>query len=221
MQRHRNLARIAFCLLAWVAAAPAGAVPLDQLDSGAVPFLDSGSGQIRFSGFSATPSGDLPATLSSYDISATALGITIAGPLSVSGGEAGTLTLEFDVSVLAGGFSLAQARLDFAGSITDPSFGAFTAISEDLLDAPGGNPIAGDPDLSDFATSDGPFAENDTAVFTPRLTLHVLKDINLSTTQAGQSVTLTSIDQAFTLVPEPASAALLALGLVALGLRRG
>ena len=218
MKRHRNKALLASLVaVAGLLGANAGATPLDVLVGGAT--LTSDAGDLLFSNFAATPSGSLSADLSLYDISALTgqEGVVITGPFSLSDGDVGVINIEFDVSFLTGGLFLNGAGLDFSGTIVD-AVGELTTVSEDLLDGPlpGGIPISGDADLAVLATGGGAFTVSDTAAFDPILSLHVFKDINITTTGAGQTVTIDSIEETFSVVPEPGTAALMVLGLLGL-----
>lgn len=220
MKRYWNQPLVASLVaVAGLLGGDAGATSLDVLVGGGT--LTSDSGDLLFSNFAATSSGSLSSDLSQYDISALVgqEGVVITGPFSVSDGDVGAMNLEFDVSFLAGGLLLDGAGLDFTGTIVDAVGAEFTTVSEDLLDGPlpGGVPIAGDADLAVLALSGSPFVGSDTASFVPVLSFHVLKDISLTTTNTGQTVTITSIEETFSVVPEPGSAALIAFGLLALG----
>lgn len=220
LKRYWNEALLA-CLVAVTGflGAQANATPLDVLVAGGT--LTSDSGDILFDNFAATPSGALSTDLSLYDISVLTgqEGIVITGPLSVSGGAVGAMNIEFDVSVLTSGLFLNGAGLDFSGTITDLVGLEFATVSEDLLDGPlpGGTPIAGDADLAVLALTGTPgFTDSDSASFAQISSLHVFKDINLTTTSAG-AVSITSIEETFSVVPEPATAALMVIGLLGLG----
>jgi hypothetical protein len=217
VKRYRNKALLASLVaVAGILGADAGATPLDVLVGGAT--LTSDAGDLLFSNFAATPSGSLSADLSLYDISALTgqEGVVITGPFSLSDGEVGVINIEFDVSVLTGGLFLNGAGLDFSGTILD-AVGELTTVSEDLLDGPlpGGIPISGDADLAVFEMSAGAFTGSDTAAFDPILSLHVLKGINIITMDPGQ-VTIDSIEETFSVIPEPGTAALMVLGLLGL-----
>ena len=54
----------------------------------------------------------------------------------------------------------------------------------------------------------------------PETSLHVVSAANLRSTGAGSSVLLMSMSNEFTLVPEPSTAATLALGLLGIALAR-
>jgi hypothetical protein len=198
--------------LAW--ALPAAAVPLSTLVSGTD--LDSSSGELRFGSFTASVSGVLDPDLSVYDLAATANGfdLTSSSPMLVTDSDVGTLTIEYDVSILLGGLSLQAAELSYVTGAVEFS-GAQAAVLEDLLDAAGGNPIPGDAALDVLTTGDaGTVRDTDTAVFVQRTDLHVVKSIVLSGGGLGNTSEITSVSQQFTVVPEPGTAALLVLGLV-------
>ena len=219
MKRYRNKALLASLVaVAGILGADAGATTLDLLVGGGT--LTSDAGDLLFSNFAATPSGSLSSDLSQYDISALTgqEGVVITGPFSLSNGQVGVINIEFDVSFLTGGLFLNGAALDFSGTIVDGIGMEFTTVSEDLLDGPlpGGIPIPGDADLAVVAMGDGAFTGIDTAAFDPILSLHVFKDINITTTGAGQTVTIDSIEETFSVIPEPGTAALMALGLLGL-----
>jgi hypothetical protein len=218
VKRYRSKALLASLVaVAGILGADAGATTLDVLVGGAT--LTSDAGDLLFSNFDATPSGSLSADLSLYDISALSgqEGVVITGPFSLSNGEVGVINIEFDVSFLTGGLFLNGAGLDFSGTIVDGLGLEFTSVSEDLLDGPlpGGSHIPGDADLAVLALVGGAFTGSDTAAFDSILSLHVFKGISITTTGTGQ-VTIDSIEETFSVIPEPATAALMILGLLGL-----
>lgn len=215
MRLGRNM-RVAILALGLAFAGPAAAVPLSTLVAGTD--LDSLSGEIRFESFSATVSGALDPDLSVYDLAATASGfdLTSSSPMSVADFEVGTLTIEYDATILVGGLELRAAILDYTTGTVEFS-GALATVLEDLLDGPGGSPIAGDADLDVLTTGDaGTVRSTDTAVFVGRTNLHVVKSIVLSGGASGNSAEITSVGQQFAVVPEPETAALLLVGLAGL-----
>ncbi|MBW1688404.1 MAG: PEP-CTERM sorting domain-containing protein [Deltaproteobacteria bacterium] len=223
MRLARNIASIGLaCSLALLLAGAAGAVPLSDLDDGSVPSFTSGSGLIEFGAFSASVSGALDPDLSVYEITATANGFDLTSSIRmlVNDFEVGTLTIDYDVTILVGGLELQQAHLSYATGTVEFG-GALATVLEDLFDAPSGSPIAGDADLDVLTTgAAGTVRGSDTAVFVERTTLHVVKSIVLSGGAIGNEAEITSISQSFTIVPEPGTASLLVLGLLCLAARR-
>jgi hypothetical protein len=180
---------------------------------GSGPFV---VGDLKWSNFEVTITGDLSADLSRYEISFSDHGFSLAGPLSAADGELGDLLLSYTVTSLTHAFASATLFANNAASGT----GAQAAVDEVITDAVNGIALG---TLSTFDTGGLP----DEAVLQDSLSLganilslsvvqNSLLDSSLVGPDLGGSARISFIEQRFATVPEVETAALLGLGLLGL-----
>jgi hypothetical protein len=192
-------------LLLALAAAPAGALTLADLDAGAS--FDSADGTLTFAfdPGSVVLAGALAADLSLYVVSVFDQGFRIAGPTAVADGGAGMLTLDFSVSA-APGFVLDGASMFIGGFAS--GLGALALVT-DLFDNGAG--------LGAALTGGGLSQTSDAVGFAPVASLAVTKIVQVVTLAPAQLAAVTAVEQVFSaVVPEPGALPLLGLGLAGL-----
>ena len=186
----------------------AGALSLTDAVMGAT--LESGG--LTFSDFQVAITGDLSADLDDYAVLGVGSGFTLTGDLTQVFGESGTLTLSYQVSVLDASQSITDALLSFDGQVLGT--GAYVLVTEGVSDAGFGS--LGSLLAYDFGA--GGSQASDTVGFADQATLNVTTTIQLDAETLGALfATAGSIQQQFTVVPEPRTLATLALGLLGLG----
>jgi hypothetical protein len=191
-----------------------------------------GIDNLTFSGFSYQASGLTSFDPSAITVTASESGgvgyLTWTGNISLaSAAAAGDLVLMYTVTANLGAISMIDQM--YTGNATNgtilidetaTSLGAPTAYSQ--LSAGFGTPVVSQPD----PYPNGPYTigENENLSVAPaQSTLYVTKDISLTTSPSGGSITLTQVEQSFHPVPEPNTMLLGSLGgglLLLLGSRR-
>jgi hypothetical protein len=187
--------------------APARALTLADLDAG--DDLTSLDGTLTFSDFSIAISGDLNPDLGLYTVERLDAGFRINGAIAVADEAAGSLDLTYTVTA-AGPLEIAGARIFFNAAVWGESASAVTM--EELL-SDGGGSMVGQLDL--LVDGSGANTKVDEASFSELASLLVQKSISVDS-EGAVAVTLSVIDQTFTVVPEPATAGLLVAGLAGL-----
>jgi hypothetical protein len=182
----------------------ASALSLDALDEGGS--LESGA--LTFSDFDVVVTGAVSADLSLYDVSAIDDGFAITGPISAADGEQGDLFVEFTVSVSSGAIS--GVGLSFNGAAAGAGSDASVVETFEGIS---------DLELFVFATGGGGLDLIDEADLSAT-SLRVAKDILVDSTEGGGIAVISRVEQTFEVVPEPAAAVLLGMGLVGVAFLR-
>lgn len=208
-------AALALMLVLGFGAAPARALSL--ADAVAGTNLASSDGSLTFTDFDAVVTGDLSSDLTNYELVAVDQGFRLIGPIGVADGEVGDILLSFSVDtsgslVIVGASLFANVRAAGDGSLAN--------VAEDLFGS-GDDPLAS---LFVFATGGGGFEPTDGDTFGPVASLRmVVKDIQVSSSGPAGIAAISIVEQTFSVVPEPATLLLVALGsagLVLVGRRR-
>ena len=173
---------------------------------------------LTFDDFDVIITGDLPPDLAdAIEVEVLSDGFQlIGGPIAVADGDFGDLFLTYHVSAesLEMGINGGSLR----GILGATGVGALAAVDEVLLMDMGGSTIA----LLSISNTGGiegeEMLDDATDPFAPRLELLVEKDVAVTTFNAGigSSARISLIEQRFSVVPEPGTAGMLAVGLLGL-----
>jgi hypothetical protein len=217
---HRLTGVLCVLALALFLTGPAGAIPLSDL-IGAPPQT---MGDLVFSDFSVSVTGDLLSNLCFYEVELGIDGLVLNGPFSAADGEVGAMSLSFVVAPVDPADAIASAYL-FANNEASGA-GAQASVDEVLRDLNGN--IIGALSTFDTGAVPGDAIFEDTIDFGAAAAgLVVTKDILLDSAIIGGgfggSARIGLIEQRFRVVmPEPDGLALMALGmagLIAMGSR--
>jgi hypothetical protein len=189
-------------------------VPAKALSLADVGTFDSGNGLLTFSNFDVIATG----SLASLDLSSIAIvltpsgfGFELVGGLSAFDGEIGDLVVRFDVD---GDIDIVDYHLSFNGAAAGPGSGASVTTTFD-----------GRPEQAFvFATGAGGLLLMDSLDFVPSTrqlgaTVDILLDSDTIAGGPGSAV-ISVVRHEFSLIPEPATGALLLLSLFGVVLLR-
>jgi hypothetical protein len=202
----------------WLAAA-AHAIPIadyNVADLDNQTILTSGNGQLAFTRFAFYLSGADPA---GFTLSVLGDGIRLTGPMSVSGGAKAEFYFSYEVSVLGNGPGINGVSLFTPSEITGLSFPTFVKTAKQIYAGP--TPAFYDQDtLASLLTRnfDGQYSDFASASFAPQQQITLLDGVRLATGGAGDTATLAEITNRFSVVPEPATLALLGMGVLGLAI---
>jgi len=162
------------------------------------------AGLLVFDDFQITVVGDLSAQLDDYAVQVLGDGFRLAGPLSVLGGDAGTLLVSYSVTAPT---DLIEGASLFAGAVAIGA-GSQAFVGESLLSGPD---VLGSLFVFDIAGVGSTPA--DAVGFAPVSHVEVAKSVHLG---SGSFAALTVVDQRFFVAPEPLTLLLLVVGLLGL-----
>lgn len=197
---------IRFVLAAAVAVALAPAakgLTLADLNAGASFASSDGTLTFEFDPGSVVVGGALSADLTQYLVTPIAGGFQLSGPMAAANGGLGGLALSYSVTA-AGSLVLAGKSLLATGVAFGPAFGA---VGETLSNGEG---------LGAFVTGFGPSQLVDSTAFAEVASLDVVAGLSVLALGLGSLVSIQTLQQSFTVVPEAQTALLLGLGLLGL-----
>lgn len=186
-------------------AAPAAALTLGDL----VPGSGFSSGDLMFDDFQAVTAGALSADLSNYAVLPSGNGFGLGGPLTVTAGSGGTLSLSYRVTTLDPAQEISLAFLGFAPLVLGA--GSFALVSATVE----GLGLGSQGSLLVYDVVAGAVVA-DSLALAPGLTeLRITQLIQLDAS-AGLLATTGAISSSFAVVPEPLTVLLTGWGLLGL-----
>ena len=202
MRDRRGMIAAAALLLVQMVGLARGARALTLADlAGGASFS---AGLLSFDDFEVTVAGALSAQLDDYAVQVLGDGFRLAGPLSVLGGDSGTLLVSYRVTAPA---DLIDGAALFAGAVAIGA-GSQAWVGESLLSGPD---VLGSLFVFDIAGVGSTPA--DAVDFAPVSHVEVAKSVHLG---SGSFAALTVVDQRFLVAPEPLTLLLLVVGLLGL-----
>jgi len=175
-------------------------------------------GNLMFSNFNyIQATGDPPpgtgVTIQSFTSNPTNPGVTFIGPFNAGAGHTSDWVITYTVTALSG--TISDAFLSFVGGVANqpPSLGSII-ISESISDAATGAVLAN-------MTASSPGSQSASATFAGVTSINVQKDIDVFGGSNGASLSIINQGFSSSVIPEPASMALLGIGISGLfALRR-
>jgi len=185
-------------------ASPAAALTLGDLVGGAD--FSSLDGTLTFSDFEASSvSGDLNPDLDAYQILALEDGFRITGPMGVADGNSGLLTLVYKVS--SDPMMISASSAFFNGAAYGEE--AIAEVDSTLNSDSQAGPMVTELEL--IVLGDGTKVKVDSAGFAPMNEIYVTEEIRVDS-EGAFGATISAVEQRFSVVPEPSSTLLFAVG---------